>query len=173
MNIFSASAREKRIFGVFLAVLTVYAGYAGVYRPVRARQAFWAARQRDARRQLAGRLRLVRRAAAQPLPEAAAAPDEQIMSGLLAEIGAVVGNKVRVREMTPQRAQKTAVSRRFAVTLTMEGSFSRLLRITHDLQSPPHAFLLDELTLEKRPGQGELTARLTVGRITAPEAESQ
>lgn len=167
MTALQASGREKRLLIIFLAVLSVYAVYAGLVRPLRARRDTLAAQEISARRQLAARLRLIRRAAAlaEGQPEEGKT-DEQIMSGMLAEIGEAVGPAVRLVEMKPQRAQRNDLSRRFTVTLSMEGPLAEILRITHDLQSPPHDFLLEELAVEQRVGGTGLNARLTLGRIT-------
>lgn len=178
MMIKRLTRREQGIFAVCMITIGVYAGYAGLLKPLRARIV-------SADREIGTyQRRLAKNAAAIRTSEALEArykeyfsrfkqskTDEQVMASMLAEIEGVAGGYgLRISELKPNKVRKNAYYNKFSVSLTIDGGLADILRFLHSLQGEEHFFDVEDARFDKgsRRESDVLKTRLGLSKIFIP-----
>ncbi len=171
------TGREQQIFIVAAVLLLVYAGYGVVYRS--AKEKFSALDEQieaknfrlEKNQRILNKQKNIERVYQQLIQDnRQTRPDEQEMTGILAEIEAVANEiALPISDMKPQKVRKEDFYNKFSVNLTMEGDLTPILHIVYLLENKPHLFDIDEIRLEKSSaGSGKMKCLLTMSRILVP-----
>lgn len=170
--------REQIISIVTLILLGVLVSYYAVIKPLREKIIFLEKKTADQRKQFGKNLKLVREAGEiekqyAPYLEKFKQdkPNEQVMSGILAEIeAAAAGLELQISDLKPKRVKEDGRYNQFSVSLTIDSNFLNIVHFLHILQSEPHLFEVEELEFDKgsQRKSDTMKTRLVLTKVLIP-----
>lgn len=172
------SQREKSIFGFCLFAVFVYLFYQFVVLPLRHEEVFWRNQIVSMKRQLAKDVRVLQEedeihyqysAYLKSLQQKGT--EMQEMASILSEIESVAKKlDLRIEDMKPRRIRQEETYNHFPVSIRIRTTVDFVVRFLYALQTPPHAFYVQELRLEKPSiRQSDLVCEIIVSRILIPK----
>ncbi len=171
------SHRERMIFIMCLAAISIYIGYLLFYVPLKERQDDTLNAIKDTKRQMRKDLKFVQEAKSQRTEYdryknqfKQTTTDEGVMSALLSDVDHISQQfKVRISEMKPQKVRKFDFYNTFAVSLTMEGSLKEVIHFLHTLQGDPYFLDIEEIRFDKHfQRTADIQCQLIVHKVLFP-----
>ncbi|MBF0479685.1 MAG: type 4a pilus biogenesis protein PilO [Candidatus Omnitrophica bacterium] len=149
--------REKLIFGICTITGVIYFGYNFVYKPIENRKQLLNSTVTTQMRHLQKDLRLMQDNPSEDDQYAQLAEyykqknsNEQVMSAMIADIQAVTNQmSLKISDLKPQKDKTTGLFTQFSVSLTLDSSFSDMIKLLAALQNTPHNLDVDEVSFEK------------------------
>lgn len=166
--------REKKIFGICLAVVFLAVFYNGLIVPLQGEVNSLHQEIALQKKQLDKSFRVIQKAAKLNTQYdrywerfGKAGSGEEVVSSILSEIEKVARtHELHIAELKPQKIKHNELDDQFSVHLTMNSELIDVIRFLYTLQQAPYLFDVEEVEFKKsaRRKQGKITTRLVLGK---------
>lgn len=178
MSRLNFSSREKMITVMLAGVVAAYAFVQGLYLPFQRKNETMAQKITVAQGKLRKNLGVIEQSKGieqkyQYVLDTfrQKGSQEQVMSSILSEIEGVAGEvNMRIADMKPKRVRPVDLYNNFSVSLAVDAPLTEILRFVYLLQTPPHMFQIEELSLNNNAGRPDVPLRcqLVLSRTLIP-----